>query len=276
MKSQLCLLCTLLSIMAGCAAMQELVQPPKVNFESVNLTNLSFNDVTLDFALSIHNPNPVGASLSGFDYTFAVEGKEFLKGYENRPITLPGAGKSTIHIPVTIRFKELYSLFQSTEKQDTVGYRLAGHFRPGGILSGFNIPFSKSGSLPAVKVPKVSLSSLKVKGLTFSKVDLELGIDVDNPNIFAIDMNKLDYKINLAGQQVASGSAIDVAQVPKKGMGTIRLPISLSFSGVATAVRSAIMGQSVDCVVSGGADLNSPFGPLHLPINLNQNVRILR
>jgi LEA14-like dessication related protein len=267
---------TAILLFLGCAAVKELIQPPKVSFESVNLTDLSFNDVTLDFALAIQNPNPIGASLAGYDYTFMVEGNEFLKGDENRPITLPSAGQSTIHIPVTIQFKELYNLLKSTEKQDTVGYRIAGHFRPGGILSGFDIPFSKSGSLPAVKVPKVKLTGLKVKGLSLSKVDLELGVNVDNPNIFGVDMSKLDYQINLAGQQVATGSADNVAQVPKKGSGEIRLPISLSFSGVASALRSAIMGQSVDCAISGGADLNTQFGQLHLPINLNQNVSILR
>lgn len=276
MKFKLVLICTFLSIIAGCAALQEIIQPPKVNFESVNLTDFSFNDVTLDFALSVHNPNPVGASLSGYDYTFTVEGQQFITGDENRQITLASGGKSSIHIPVTVRFKELYNLFKSTEKQDTVGYRIAGHFRPSGILSGFDIPFSKSGSLPAVKIPKISLSGLKVKGLSFTKVDLELGIDVDNPNIFGIDMSKLNYVINIAGQQVADGSSLNVAQVPKKGKGSIHLPISLSFSGVASAVRSAITGSSVDCAVSGGADLNSPFGLLHLPIDVNQNVSILR
>jgi len=267
---------TAVMLLLGCAAMQELIQPPKVNFESVNLSNLSFDDVTLDFALSIYNPNPIGASLSGYDYTFAVEGKQFLTGDENRTITLPSSGKSTIHIPVTVQFRELYNLIKSTAEQDSVGYQIAGHFRPSGILSGFNIPFSKSGSLPTVKVPKIKLAGLKIKGLSFTNVDLEVGLDVENPNIFGIDMSKLIYQINIDGQQVANGTANNVAQVPKKGTGNIRLPISLNFSGVTSALRTAITKQSIDCAVSGGADLNSQLGTVHLPINLSQNVRITR
>ena len=260
----------------GCAAVKELVQPPKVSFASANLTNFSFNQVTLDFALSIYNPNPIGASLSGYDYIFNIEGNEFLKGDETQAITLPASGSGKMHIPVTIQFKELYSLFKSTENQDTVGYKITGHFRPGGILTGFDVPFSKSGNLPAVKLPKIALSGLKVKGLSLTKVDLELGMNVDNPNIFGFDMSKLDYRISIAGQEVATGLANQVAQVPKKGKGSIALPISLSFLGAASAVRSAITGQTVDCAISGATDLNTQFGQVRLPLDLKQNVKILR
>ena len=263
-------------LIMGCAALQEIIKPPTVDVESVNLRDLSFNEATLDFALAIYNPNPVGATLEGFDYSFVVEGNEFLKGDENRQLSLPSTGSSTIHIPVTVQFKELYDLIKSNKNQDTVGYSISGHFKPGGILSGFQVPFMKSGNLPAVKVPKVSLSGLKIKGLSFTQVDLELGLDVDNPNIFGLDMSKLDYKINIAGEQVASGSATDVAQVPKKDKGKITLPISLNFSGVASAIRTALTSKSVDCAVSGSADLNSPFGLLNLPINLDQNVDIIK
>ncbi|MDZ7262226.1 MAG: LEA type 2 family protein [candidate division KSB1 bacterium] len=276
MKTKIIPLYLSVFLILSCAAVKELIQPPIIDFKSVNLTEFSFNHLTLDFALSIYNPNPVGASLSGYDYSFVIEGNEFLKGDETRSITLASQGSSILHIPVTVRFKELYELFKSIENQDTVSYRLSGHFRPTGILSGFNIPFTKSGSLPAVKTPRLSLSNLKVQGLSLSKVDLELVLKIDNPNFFGIDMSQLDYKINISGQEVASGLAKNLAQVPKKGIGTITLPISFNFSGVASALRSAITGQSVDCVVSGGAELNTQCGSVHLPINLNQNVRILR
>lgn len=266
----------LMVTLLGCAAVKEMIKPPKVSFESVNLTNFSFNQVTLDFVLSIHNPNPIGASLSGYDYVFSVEGNEFFKGDETQAITLPASGNGQMHIPVTIQFKELYSLIKTTENQDTVGYKISGHFQPAGILAGFNVPFSKSGNLPAIKRPKISLSGLKVKGLSLAKVDLELGINVDNPNIFGFDMSKLDYRIIIAGQEVATGLADQVAQVPKKGKGSITLPISLSLIGAASAVRSAIAGQAVDCAVNGSTDLSTQFGQVRLPLDLKQNVKILR
>jgi LEA14-like dessication related protein len=265
-----------LLFLLGCAAVKELIQPPKVDFESVKLVNFSFDQVTMDFALSIYNPNPIGASLAGYDYAFAIEGNSFLKGDESPSLVLPASGSGTLHIPVTVRFKELYNLFKTTEKQDTVGYQISGHVRPGGILTGLNIPFSKSGNLPALKVPKVSLSGLKMKGLSFSKIDLELGVNVDNPNIFGFDMSKLDYRLNIEGQEVASGITDQVGQVPKKGKGTVTLPISLSFSGVASTLRSALTGQAVDCVVTGATTLNTQYGQVDLPINVSQNVKIFR
>ncbi|NIA29645.1 MAG: hypothetical protein GWP06_06995 [Actinobacteria bacterium] len=263
-------------LLLGCAAVKELVQPPSVKIDSVKVTGASFQNISLDFNLLINNPNPFGIQLSGFDYAFSLEGKDFLTGNETRDIRIAGTGNSHVGIPITLDFNKIYKLAKETKSLDSLSYNLKGHFKPGGILAGFQIPFSKTGSLPNVRIPKISFKGLKINKLGFTGIDMVLGIGIENKNVFGFDIGKLDYKIALAGTQVAKGISQNLASIPKKGSGEIKLPISLSFSGLASSLRSALMGKNVDCAVQGTADLNTPFGVFTMPIHTQQKISILK
>ena len=263
-------------LLLGCAAVKELVQPPSVKIDSVKITGASFQNISLDFNLLINNPNPFGIQLSGFDYAFSLEGKDFLTGNETRDIRIAATGNSHVGIPITLDFNKIYKLAKETKSLDSLSYNLKGHFKPGGILAGFQIPFSKTGSLPNVRIPKISFKGLKINKLGFTGIDMVLGIGIENKNVFGFDIGKLDYKIALAGTQVAKGISQNLASIPKKGSGEIKLPISLSFSGLASSLRSALMGKNVDCAIQGTADLNTPFGVFTMPIHAQQKISILK
>lgn len=278
MKNRIVLLFSLIFavLLISCAAVKELIQAPSVSINTVKIADASFEDVTLNFDLLVSNPNQFGILLSGFDYSFALENKEFLTGDENREIRVSGAAQSNVNIPVTLNFQQVYKLAKEFESLDSLDYILSGHFKPGGLLAGFPIPFSKTGSLPNVRIPKISFKGLKVNSLGFSGVDLELGVGIDNNNVFGFDIGKLDYNINLAGTQVASGISENLAKIPGKGSGEIKLPIKMSFMSLAGPLRSALTGNAVEATVTGGADLNTPFGIFNLPINTQQNVNIFK
>ncbi len=264
------------TLLCGCQSLQQLVQAPSVNVAGVKLQDISFQAVTLDFDLKVHNPNGFGASLNGFDYKFALEEKELFSGNNNNPLTIPAMGESHVHIPLTLNFKEIYGLIQNTKSLDSLKYQISGNLAPGGLLSGFPIPFSKSGSLPNIRLPEVALQGLKVNKINLTGIDLDLAIKMKNPNSFGFDIGKLDYSIQLAGQPVASGMAEKLVSVAKKGTGEIHLPIKLDFLGAASSLKTALAGGSIDCAVSGGADLATPFGLLNLPLETKQKIAIVK
>lgn len=265
-----------LALLMSCAAVKEFIQPPSVNISAVTIADASFEDITLNFDLLVSNPNQFGIQLSGFDYSFALEGKEFLTGDESRDLRIGSLEQSHVNIPVTLNFRQVYNLAKEFESLDSLDYKLAGHFRPGGVLAGFNIPFSKTGALPNVRIPKISFNGLKVNKMGLSGVDLELGIGIDNNNVFGFDIGKLDYKIALAGTEVANGLTENLASVPAKGKGEIKIPIKMGFMSLAGPLRSALTGQAVDASIVGGADINTPFGVFNLPINTQQTVSVFK
>jgi LEA14-like dessication related protein len=275
MKTVYCLFAVVL-VIASCATLEKIVQAPDVKVDSVQISDISFSDVTLDFNLLIQNPNGFGVSLGGFDYSFSLQDKEVLKGDEDKEISLAASANSALQIPLTLNFQDVYALAKETKDLDSLSYHLAGHFKPSGILSEFKIPFSKTGTLPNMRLPRLSLKSLKLNKLNFSGVEMGVALDVDNPNMFGFDIGKFDYKISLAGNQVAEGATLNLAQIPAKQSGTINLPISFSFFGVASTLSSALTGKSIDCAVEGNAAVNTPLGEMNLPIAVSQRVEIFK
>ncbi|RPH89987.1 MAG: hypothetical protein EHM72_19690 [Calditrichaeota bacterium] len=269
----------LLVLFLGCATLQQLVMPPDVKIENVNIAGFSFQDITLDFTLLVNNPNAFGVSLAGYNYSFAVEGKEFLSADEKKQIDITAAGNSTLHIPITLNFQQLYQLMKQTENLDTLNYQLAGAFQPAGLLSGFTVPFNRKGSLPNVRIPDISFSGLTVNKIGFTGVDLNIGIKVNNKNAFGFNIGKLNYNIALAGNAVAKGTSQKLAAVPAKGSGDISLPISINFAGALgslSSLRTLLEGEKVSCTLIGDTELETPFGGLVLPFNTTQNIPIIK
>lgn len=267
------------ALLISCAQMQQLVQPPNVKVENVAVADFSFEDVTLDFTLLVQNPNAFGVALEGYRYSFAVQGKEFLSADEDRRMDIGASGVSTVQIPLKLNFQKVYQLMAETESLDSLSYQLTGSFRPGGILSAFNIPFNRSGSLPNVRIPDISFTGLTVDRMSFTGVDLRVGLSLFNKNSFGFDIGKLNYDIALAGNSVAKGLTQKLASVPAKGAAEISLPISLNFAGALgslTSLRSLLNGEEVSCSILGDAELKTPFGLLELPFNTTQIVPVIK
>ena len=271
----LLLLATFVFVLS-CATLDQFVQPPDVKVENVNITDFSFEDITLDFGLLVSNPNAFGAALEGYAYQFAIQGNEFLSADESRQINVGASSASNVNIPVTINFKKLYDLMQQTKELDSLSYELTGSFKPGGMLSAFDIPFSRAGKLPNVRVPQIKFSGLKVNKMGLTGIDLELGLDLVNKNAFGFNVGELNYDVALAGSQLVKGSTDKLASVPANGTSEITLPVSLDFSGALGSLASVLRGNSVQATIKGNTDLTTPFGQVNFPFNTTQDIPITR
>ncbi|MBN1998667.1 LEA type 2 family protein [candidate division KSB1 bacterium] len=265
-----------IALFLGCAAVSELIQAPTVSINKVNLRDVSFDDITLDFDLRINNPNAFGAQLNGFDYAFSIEEKLLMSGDENRNIFIAAANQSNVNIPLTLKFKDIYDLVTKTKSMDSLAFKISGHFQPGGLLAGFSIPFSKSGRLPNVRLPKISFNGVRVGKLSLTSADLDVDIDIDNLNVFGFDLGKLDYKLNMGGSQVATGIKENLASIPAKGKGKISIPVKINFLNLTQSLRALINGNQIDVAIDGTADLKSPFGAMTMPFNKAQTVNVFR
>ncbi len=263
-------------LLLSCESIKQFVQPPDVKVENVNIADVSFEDITLDFALLINNPNPFGVELDGYNYQFAIEGEEFLSADETREMNIAGGAQSSVQIPISINFERLYNFMQKTKHLDSLSFDLNGQLNPGGLLSGFDIPFNRSGSVPNVKLPQIQFTGIKLKNMGLSGIDMEVGLELINNNVFGFNIGTLNYDIALAGTQIANGATEKLASVPAKGESQVTIPISLSFAGAAASVRSLLRGENVEASISGSTDLETPFGALTLPFDTTQQIPISR
>lgn len=263
-----------LMLFFGCAALQQLanIQEPKLDVENVRMTGLSFDAIDLAFDVKIQNPNALAVTLAGFDFDFQVNEASFLKGQQDKQLSLQSRGESKIEIPISLNFKDLYNTFQALKNQDSTGYKLMGGLSfnlP--VLGATRIPISKTGKLPNVKLPSVSISTLMLNQITLSGAELELRVIVDNPNTFNFLMNKLNYDFVVNGKTWVKGLSQDPMRVREKGVSGLSIPISLNFLDMGMSLYQMITGsQKFNYELKGMIDLTSSLpllGQVSLPID---------
>lgn len=266
----------LITLFMQCATLEKIVEPPSVNIQSVNITDATFEDITLNFKLQVKNPNPFGVSMQGFDYSLVIEDNEFLSGTRDQEISIAGATTGEFGIPLKLQFQEIWDLAQKLKALDSLSFALTGTVKPSGVFSGMSLPFSYQGKVPNVRIPKLEFGGLQVKEMGFSGVDLELSLGLDNPNSFSFDIGELDYVIEMGGKKVADGFTEQLASVPAKGGSFVKIPLSLRFTNMGSMIRELLDKGNVDVTVKGATSLDTPFGEMSLPINTTQNVNVLR
>ncbi|OQX86544.1 hypothetical protein B6D60_06035 [candidate division KSB1 bacterium 4484_87] len=282
-KNATSILFILLLLIFSCATLQQLanVQKPQVRVGQIRLTNLTFDKVDLAVDLNITNPNPVAATLAGFDYNFFLNGQSFLTGNQVKQTTISANGQSTLQIPLSLTFKQIYDTYKSLKNSDSTVYKIAAGLSfdlP--IIGKTRIPVQKSGYLPLAKIPSIKLSSLKLKSLNFSSAKVELQLKVDNPNAFSLNINKLNYNFLVNNKQWGVGQIAEVLQINQKGSSTIKIPLSLNFMEIGRTVYSMLTGSSgLSYQLKGDAALTSSLKvmpQLELPFNRSGKINISR
>jgi LEA14-like dessication related protein len=119
------------------------------------------------------------------------------------------------------------------------------------VLGVVNVPVSKSGELPLLKLPKVRLDALRVSRLSLTGAELILAVKLNNPNAFSMLIDHLQYQLDINERSWFSGDSRDSVQITEKGESIINIPVSISFLEV---------GRSAYQLLSGDRDLNYQFG----------------
>ncbi|MBN1783328.1 LEA type 2 family protein [bacterium] len=270
-------------LLFSCAELQQLaqIQRPVLDVAGVRITGLSLEKIDLAFDVDITNPNPLSVRMAGLDYDFEINHGSFLQGNQPNELLIQSNGKSRVEIPLTLEFRELYETYQAFKNMDSTDYRLACGFTfqlP--ILGLTRIPVQKSGRLPLIKLPKLSLRALKLNRISLTGADLDLEIDMKNPNAFSLFLKNLNYNFMVSGASWASGNLSAPASVNAKDSGLLRIPVSLDFIEMGRTVYQMVSGsKSLDYQLNGslGFDTSLPLlKNVDWPVDMTGAVKVTR
>lgn len=248
-------------VITSCAELKKLseVQKPTISIDDFRVTELSLQDIELTFNLGISNPNPVAISLASYDYDLQIEENSFVKGNQSLTTKIEANGSSVVSIPVKFTYKELYNTFTSISGKKEGDYAFLGNIGVNvPILGLLEIPIEKKGAFPIVKAPTISVANFSVKDLSFTKADVELELNIGNPNTFALILDKLAYNINLNGFDTIKGNTSSSVTVAENESQTIKIPASFNFLELGSAAYSSIVGgEPFEYSLTGSADVGA-------------------
>ena len=249
----------LLFLIMGCSTLQELakMQSPSVSFSEYKITGLSLETADLLFDFKVENPNPVAIDIKNYTYDFQIDEQSFLQGSQVANTTIDASGESTVQVPVTLRYDDLVQSFRSVLSQDEINYSIdavIGTDVP--ILGLVELPITHEGTVPVVKLPKLKIASFRVDDLSISKASLMLGIEIANNNIFGVDLNNMNYSIDLNGLSVVEGQFTEAIQIEEKSTSTVEVPVEFNLLQLGmSAYRMLSSNNPIEYSIIGNSNI---------------------
>ncbi len=124
--------------------------------------------------------------------------------------------------------------------------------------------------------PTLTYESWSPEQLDDEGVTIALHYRLDNPNDFSLDLRRLDYRLEVEGQQAAQGELPGGVQLRADGPTPITFPIRLRWRDIPGLVQVLLTRREVSYRVTGTAGIGSELGMVALPFSHSDRLALPR
>ncbi|WP_406656454.1 LEA type 2 family protein [Methanolobus sp. ZRKC2] len=123
----------------------------------------------------------------------------------------------------------------------------------------------------ALKNTDISLSGIEVNGISTEKIDLNITLNIYNPNDVTARLERMDYTVYANDVRIGSGSFEEPVEIPPNE----RRSTSTNFVGQPTSVTAAVIStlltREVVWSVEGVVYFDTPLGTIEQSFDVNSS-----
>lgn len=117
----------------------------------------------------------------------------------------------------------------------------------------------------AFQSPVVTVRDVKVRSLGLQGATLDVHLDIQNPNEYRLDAEKVSYTFFVDSTRVVSGEVTQRLTLEERGTIPLTVPVSFDYAALQTAMRYYLARGALDYRVEGMFTLVTPVGRLTRP-----------
>jgi LEA14-like dessication related protein len=117
----------------------------------------------------------------------------------------------------------------------------------------------------ALKEPEVRLDRVVVRQVGVRGGNLDLVVDVNNPNGFDLRGTEVEVGFDVEGSHVGDARFTDAFVVDRNSSTTLTLPLRFEWAGVSQVLRSAISEGEIPYEMKGQINVQTPWGAHSVP-----------
>jgi LEA14-like dessication related protein len=127
-----------------------------------------------------------------------------------------------------------------------------------------------------IQPPEVKVADFTVREISNKTLNLGLLLDITNPDPVGLNLDSVEYSVELADQPFFSGKEDQKTIIAANGVSRVALPVAINYSDL-KAVFDSLKGlDEVPYKVTGTVKLDTPIGPIPLPIKAKGTLPIIR
>lgn len=226
------------------------------------------------FAAVVTGPAGEGGGTSG-DFRGAV-------ALYGSPVSLPVAGRATrasgggrLSVRFSVRYADVPPDWSVRFRPLSVDLALAGSAGGQPVAWRGRVPFAEIGLAAdaATAARFVSLSQIRLTDMAFSRSEGVADLRVRNPFSFPLTIASSEYRIEVAGREIGSGSTRGILVRPSR-VSVVQFPVEIENGELFAAAGRAVLARGdVEARLRGWMRVRLPGGDVRVPLDLGGRLR---
>lgn len=240
------LLFALVLLLGGCGMLRNLsgLEEPDVVFKGLKVGGVDLQGVQVLFEYEIYNPNRRAVTSEGYSYSLEVGDARLAEGESDSLWTIEGGETVTGEVPVRFAWRDIGGSLGALSDRDRISYQLDTEQRfdlP--LLGSARVPARASGQIPNIEWPDVHVAGFEVSDFNFQRVNMDIKLDVTNPNPFDLTLSALNYELEINDRPLLMRDRQEDYTLPAESTTQISIPVELSILDAGESVIELIRQQ---------------------------------
>lgn len=240
---------------------------PTADVSAIHIPSITLEKAEIVVDVLIKNPNPVPIPLIDINYLIESDGRKLVSGLIPDAGTIHAHGEETVKVPVHLVYDDIKNTYDDIKPGSIIPYRFKVDLIVDvPVLGRLTLPLEKTGEIPIPYKPDVDVEKIKFQAFSFEETVAVLHVKLENMNDFDLGLNALDYEIWLSEVNIGGAQLSQSANLAKKGVTFIELPITFRPKDFGSALWDMIRGKGTGYTIKGNINVDTPFGAMKLPI----------
>ncbi|XP_058094400.1 uncharacterized protein LOC131240288 [Magnolia sinica] len=232
----------------------------------IPLINLKKAEIVVDVLVT--NPNPIPIPLIDINYLVESDGRKLVSGLIPDAGTIHAHGSETVKVPLTLIYDDIKETYHDIKPGSIIPYRLKVDLIVDVPVFGrLTLPLEKTGEIPIPYKPDIDIEKINFQKFSIEETSAILHLKLENKNDFDLGLNDLDYEVWLSDVSIISADLAKSTKIDKNGISYIDIPITFRPKDCGSAVWDMIRGKGTGYSMKGNINVDTPFGPMKLPIS---------
>lgn len=229
-------------LLSGCAnlSLNDVYRNPTFDYQQTSIRSVSLDDLKGQSTIRIENSNPYRLPISELKTELLLEGEPWLNLSNAALGGLPASDSIETTLDWTLVYDRLIeraaNVYQAGEARLTL--RMTPTLDVP-VLGPRTLTWTADFSVPIPKLPSVRLTDWSVSSLSLTRLTLNLGVAVSNPNVFSIDTQGLKLSMARDGKSLASLALAD-SRINADAQSQQNVEVSLSLLDVGLSLANAL------------------------------------
>ncbi|MDR0315529.1 MAG: LEA type 2 family protein, partial [Treponema sp.] len=182
-----------------CQSLRSIFREPVLSLQSVAISKITFTAADLLCKVKVENPNAIDIPFPEVGWEIFINKNSFITGIIKNNQSLKPRRSTVIDVPISLNYLEVFNTFRSLKGSKQADYRVTLAAKiPLPIMGDKVFNFAHEGIFPVLQMPKLSMPSMKIDKMNFTRAEILCTVNVENPNNFALPSPKIayDYTVN--------------------------------------------------------------------------------